>query len=224
MSKLAYKDIPLLLKQIPSCPLSLYYKGDSSLLKSKSVTIVGTRSITEYGEWVIRYLLESFLKDLNISVVSGLARGVDGYVHRVCLERNINTIAIVPGSMTSYIPKENKKLFKEIQRRGLVLAEFSKDTEFNRKMFVLRNRLLAGMSKVTVVIEAGLDSGSLITAGLALEYNRDVYVIPGDLRNKMSQGCNILAKQGAEIITCLSDFEEIFGVQNGQTSMNVQGK
>ena len=224
MSKLAYKDIPLLLKQIPSCPLSLYYKGDSSLLKSKSVTIVGTRSITEYGEWVIRYLLESFLKDLNISVVSGLARGVDGYVHRVCLERNINTIAIVPGSMTSYIPKENKKLFKEIQRRGLVLAEFSKDTEFNRKMFVLRNRLLAGMSKVTVVIEAGLDSGSLITAGLALEYNRDVYVIPGDLRNKMSQGCNMLAKQGAEIITDIDDFKEIFGVENGQIGMDVQRK
>ena len=100
MGKLTYKDIPPLLKQIPSCPLDLYYNGDSSLLKSKSVTIVGTRSITKYGEWVIRYLLGSFLKDLNISVVSGLARGVDGYVHRVCLERNINTIAIVPGSMT----------------------------------------------------------------------------------------------------------------------------
>ena len=224
MGKLTYKDIPPLLKQIPSCPLDLYYNGDSSLLKSKSVTIVGTRSITKYGEWVIRYLLGSFLKDLNISVVSGLARGVDGYVHRVCLERNINTIAIVPGSMTSYIPRENKKLFKEIQKRGLVLAEFSKDTEFNRKMFVLRNRLLAGISRVTVVIEAGLDSGSLITAGLALEYNRDVYVIPGDLRNKMSQGCNMLAKQGAEIITDIDDFKEIFGVENGQIGMDVQRK
>jgi DNA processing protein len=91
-------------------------------------------------------------------------------------------------------------------------------------MFVLRNRLLAGMSKVTVVIEAGLDSGSLITAGLALEYNRDVYVIPGDLRNKMSQGCNMLAKQGAEIITDIDDFKEIFGVENGQIGMDVQRK
>jgi DNA processing protein len=88
-------------------------------------------------------------------------------------------------------------------------------------MFVLRNRLLAGISNTTLVIEAGLDSGSLITAGLALEYNRDVYVIPGDIRNKMSQGCNTLAKQGAGIITSLDDFMEIFGVQNEQLRIGV---
>ncbi|MGI6475844.1 MAG: DNA-processing protein DprA [Candidatus Dojkabacteria bacterium] len=221
MSKLSYKQIPPLLREIPSCPSQLYFKGDERILNDRCITIVGTRSITEYGRWAIEYLLDKFLKDLNISVVSGLARGVDACVHKLCLERDINTVAILPGSITSYIPKENNKLFEMIQQKGLVLAEFKRGIEFNRRMFVLRNRLLAGISEVTLVIEAGLKSGSLITAGLALEYNRDVYVIPGDLRNKMSQGCNVLAKQGAGVITSLDDFKEIFGIYNEQTKMNV---
>ena len=216
MGKLTYKHIPQLLKEISSCPSGLYYEGDVSLLRKRSITIVGTRTITEYGEWVIRYLLNDFLKELDIAVVSGLARGVDKHVHKVCLERGISTIAIVPGSITSYIPKENLEIFKKIKEKGLVLAEFEEGTKFNRKMFVLRNRLLAGISDTTLVIEAGLNSGSLITAGLALEYNRDVYVIPGDIKNNMSQGCNTLARQGAEIVTSLDDFKEIFGVQNEQ--------
>lgn len=216
MCKLSYNNIPSLLKQISSCPSTLYYKGDKTLLKKRAVTIVGTRTITEYGISVIEYLLDEFLKDLDIVVVSGLALGVDAHVHRVCLERGIGTIAIVPGAISSYIPKTNIDIFEKLKKQGLILAEFPEKTLFNKKMFVLRNRLLAGISNTTVVIEAGIKSGSLITAGLALDYNRDVYIIPGNINNNMSQGCNTLAKQGAGIITSLDDFKEIFGVQNSQ--------
>ena len=117
MAKLIYKYIPKLLKEISSCPSVLYYEGDISLLQKKSITIVGTRSITEYGIWVIEYLLNDFLKKLDIVVVSGLARGVDAHVHRVCLERGIDTIAIVPGSITSYIPKQNMEIFNNVKQK-----------------------------------------------------------------------------------------------------------
>jgi DNA processing protein len=216
MRKLSYNYFPNNLKQISSCPSSLYYEGDISLLKKKTITIVGTRSITEYGIWVIEHLLDNFLKNLDIVVVSGLARGVDAHVHRVCLEREIKTVAIVPGAISSYIPKTNLEIFKRLKKEGLVIAEFPEEISFNKKMFVLRNRLLAGISQSTLVVEAGIKSGSLITAGLALDYNRDVYIIPGNINNKMSQGCNTLAKQGAGIVTSLDDFKEIFGVQNSQ--------
>jgi DNA processing protein len=216
MRKLSYNSVPDLLKQISSCPSCLYYEGDVSLLKRRCITIVGTRSITKYGEWAIEYLLNDFLKNLDIVVVSGLARGVDAHVHRVCLGRGIATIAIVPGAISSYIPKVNKEIFERLRKEGLVLAEFPEEISFNKKMFVLRNRLLAGISEATLVIEGGVKSGSLITAGLALDYNRDVYVIPGNINNKMSQGCNTLAKQGAGILTSVGDFKEIFGVQNDQ--------
>ena len=216
MRKLSFNHFPEPLKQISSCPSELYYEGNISLIEKRSITIVGTRSITEYGRWVIEYLLDNFLKDLKVVVVSGLARGVDAYVHKTCLERNIQTVAIVPGSIESYIPKSNREIFKEIKKKGLVLAEFPKGIYFQKKMFVLRNRLLAAISGSTLVIEAGSKSGSLITAGLALDYNREVYIIPGEIRNKMSQGCNILAKQGANVITSLEDFKEIFSVQKNQ--------
>jgi DNA processing protein len=202
--------------ELPKLPKQLYYEGNVSLLEKRLVTFVGTRNITQYGKWCIEYLLHDFLKELDIVVVSGLAKGVDAYVHEVCLKRGINTIAIVPGGIDTAVPKCNRELFENIKRKGLVLAEFPKDTFLKREMFVLRNRLLAGISEMTIVIEAGLGSGSLITAGLALEFNRDVYVIPGNINNKMSHGCNILAREGAGIITCLDDFKQVLGVEDDQ--------
>lgn len=214
--KLSYSQFPQLLKEIPKCPSYLYYKGNISLLLNRCITIVGTRNITEYGRLVIRYLLGGFLKELDIVVVSGLAKGVDAYVHQICLERGIKTVAIVPGGISTAIPKSNTCIFNNIKKNGLILAEYPEGTTLRREMFVLRNRLLAGISNTTIVIEAGVKSGSLITVNFAIEFNRDVYVIPGNINNNMSQGCNILARQGASIITCLDDFKEIFGIQNDQ--------
>ena len=216
MRRISYNQFPLLLKEIPSCPRLLYYQGDLSLLSKRCVTIVGTRNITEYGKWVIRLLLGEFLRELDVVVVSGLAKGVDSYVHNICIQRGIRTIAIVPGGISSAIPKSSSQIFHKLEEEGLILAEYSEDTVLRKEMFVLRNRLLAGISNETIVIEAGVRSGSLITANFGVEYNRDIYVIPGNIGNNMSQGCNILARQGAGIITCLDDFKEIFGVENEQ--------
>lgn len=216
MQKIFPNKYPMLLRQISSMPTQLYCEGDVSLLQKKMLTVVGTRDISSYGEWVIRELLTDFLKELDVVVVSGLARGVDGYVHKVCIERGIRTLAVVPGGMTSVIPKANREIFEIMSKEELVVAEFEQDVTFNKKMFVLRNRLLAGISNITLVIEAGLASGSLITANLALNYNRDVYVIPGNINKNTSHGCNMLAKQGAGIVTSLNDLKELFEIQNDQ--------
>ena len=221
MPKFLDNQIPFLLKAIPSSPKTFFYEGNREILQKRCISMVGTRSITEYGKWIIENLLVDYLVDLNIAIVSGLARGIDAYVHKICLERDIPTIAIVPGAINSYIPKCNLELFKEIKEKGLVLAEFEEGIKFRREMFVLRNRLVAGISDIVIVIEAGLGSGSLITAKLALEYNRDVYVVPGNINSEMSSGCNELIKEGSDIITGLESFKEALGVSDGQTSINI---
>ena len=210
---------PYLLKQIYDFPERLYYEGNINLLKKRCLTIVGTREITSYGKWVLNHFITDALVDLDIVFVSGLARGVDSFLHYRCLELGIGTIAVVPGEI--YSTRSQTKIFKMMLKNGLVLAEFPKGTVLNKGMFVMRNRVLAGLSDLIIVVEAGLSSGSLITARYALDFNRDLYVIPGDIRNNMSHGCNMLAKQGAQILTCVEDFQEICGIKEGQVLFNI---
>jgi len=221
MAILHEKDFPFLLKQAVPNLKKLYYVGDVSLLQMRCVTFVGTRDITNYGRWVIQHLLGDFLKKTEIAVVSGLARGVDAFVHETCLERGIKTVAIVPGSISSAIPRCNIKIFENLKRKGLILAEYPEETNFRKEMFVLRNRLLAAISQTVVVVESGVKSGSLITANIALEYNRDIYTIPGNINSKVSQGCNVLAKQGADVITSLNDFKESLGIESDQVLLRI---
>lgn len=207
---------PLLLREIPDNPKQLYCYGNISLLKKKCITIVGTRNITRYGIEVIEMFLGKYLRDLDIVVVSGLARGVDGYVHKICLERNIQTIAVVPGGINTAIPRCNIELLKKIVKKGLVLAEYPRDQKMLKYFYIQRNRILAGISKEIIVIEAGEKSGSLTTAKLALDYNREVYVVPGNITSEVSRGCNLLAKQGANILTSVEDMKEIVGLVGEQ--------
>lgn len=228
MQILSRDELPhLLIEALPKLN-SLYFLGDKNLLKRVCITFVGTREITKYGEWVIRELLNKELSNYNIAIVSGLARGVDAHVHRTCLERDIDTIAIVPGAINSAIPRSNMEIFQEIKEKGLVLAEFPEGTTLRKEMFVLRNRLLAAISPVTIVIQAGESSGSLITANLALNYNRELCVVPGDINREVSKGCNLLASQGACIITCFDDLKEVLGIINNQLTIKcehlVQGR
>jgi DNA processing protein len=216
MAILDSTKFPFLLKEAVPNLNHLYYLGDISLLKRKAITFVGTRDITSYGKWVIEHLLDKSLAKTEIVVVSGLARGVDAHVHEVCLKRGIKTIAIVPGAISSAIPKSNIEIFERIKEEGLILAEYPEGTVLNKQMFVLRNRLLAAMSEATIVIQAGLKSGSLITANIALDYNRDVYVIPGNINSPVSKGCNALIKEGAGIITSQTEFKEVLGIVNDQ--------
>ena len=210
------KRFPFLLKQISDPPDSIFCSGDISFLKNRCITIVGTREITEYGRRVINLLLGNFLKELDIVVVSGMARGVDEYVHKVCLRRGIKTMAILPGGLEDVIPERNRLLKEEINKKGLLVAEYPGKVPWGKYLYIRRNRILAGVSEVVVVIQAGETSGSLSTARFALDYNRDVLVVPGDITREVSKGCNLLAKEGAEIITCLEDFKNILGIEENQ--------
>lgn len=207
-----------LLSEIPDPPKQLYCYGDTSLLNKCCISIVGTRSITSYGMKVLDMFIAPFLKELEIVVVSGLARGIDGYVHRKCLQRGVRTIAVVPGGIDTAIPVCNREIWKEIQKTELLIAEHREGTKLNKYMYIERNRILAGVSKSVIVIEAGENSGSLTTAQLALDYNRDVYVVPGNITSNVSKGCNLLAKQGANILTSIEDMKEVVGLVGGQFS------
>jgi len=207
---------PCLLKEIHNPPKRLYYKGDVDLLAKKCLTIVGTRKATKYGTKVLDMLLKPYLIDLDICIVSGLAEGIDTMVHSRCLELGISTIAVIAGGIENIYPISNTKLYDELSQKGLVVAEYEGKVDMHKGMFPMRNRILAGISATTIVIEADIQSGSLVTANLALEFNRDVYVIPGDIFKSTSRGCHSLIKQGAGIISNEEDLKQVFGIEDGQ--------
>lgn len=211
------KTYPPLLREIHNPPYILYVKGDVSLLNSNMISVVGSRRFTEYGSRVA----SSFGRDLanaGITVVSGLALGIDAIAHKGSLEVRGKTIAVLGNSLDekSIHPRTNFELSKEIiENNGLLLSEYPIPTQPSVGTFPARNRLMAGMSLGTVVIEAALDSGSLITANLALEFNREVFAVPGPIFYPQSQGPHMLIKNGAKIATSIADILEEINVVEG---------
>ena len=215
------KSYPWLLANIHNPPENIYIKGNRELLLKRCITIVGTREATEYGKLVLNSLLKPCLKTLNISIVSGMAEGIDTLVHKKCLEQGISTIAVIAGGIDNIYPSSNEQLYMNICNNGLVIAEYDGFVTVKKGMFPMRNRILAGLSDTTIVIEADMDSGSLITANLALESGRDVYAIPGDIGRNTSRGCNRLIQQGVEVITSEEDFRQILGIEQEQLKMSI---
>ncbi|MGI5897649.1 MAG: DNA-processing protein DprA [Candidatus Dojkabacteria bacterium] len=207
---------PCLLKKIYDPPQRLYCYGDVNLLRMDKVSVVGTRSMTDYGKWTIDTFFTSQFAKLNIAVVSGMARGVDRYAHEICLKRGIKTIAVIPVGVCENNLEIRDPLVEEISQKGLILSEYPNSTKIQKYMFVLRNRIVAGLSKNCIIIEAGIKSGSLITAQYALENNRNIYAVPGNINNLLSAGCNELIKQGATPLNNINEFYEIFGLQKTQ--------
>lgn len=214
-------NYPAFLKEIHNPPKRIFTKGNASLLNRRCITIVGTRKATEYGRWVINEMLDSSLIQLGICIVSGMALGIDTFVHERCLELGIPTVAVLAGGIENIYPKSNSRLYREICEKGLIISEYGGNTPIMKGMFPMRNRILAGLSEATLVIEADIKSGSNITANLALEFGRDVYTIPGDIRKNTSRGCNMLLKQGAGILTSGEDFRQILGVESEQIKMGI---
>lgn len=212
-------EYPELLKEIHNPPRNLFCRGNVSLLSKRCITIVGTREATRYGYSVLNILLKKYIGLLDVCIVSGMARGIDTAVHSRCLELGIPTIAVIAGGIENIYPASSGYIYEEICKKGLVIAEYDGKVEMHKGMFPMRNRILAGISDTTVVIEAGLKSGSLLTANLALEFGRDIFVVPGDINKESSQGCNMLIKQGAEVITSPEDFMAILGLENHQFKM-----
>jgi DNA processing protein len=201
---------PTLLKEIPDHPHLIYMKGDLNCLNFPLVAIVGSRKLTEYGKMVAK----GFAKELaqnEICVVSGLAFGVDAMAHHGALEAGGKTIAVLGNSLDSFsiAPRTNYQLSQEIiAAGGLLISEFPLQTKADTWTFPARNRIMAGMSLGTLVVEAAEKSGSLITANLALDYNREVFAVPGSIFSPQSTGTHLLIKKGAKLVTSVKDVLE----------------
>lgn len=208
------ESIPLQLHEIPQPPLKLFVRGSLPRIGSKILCIVGAREYSEYGRDVVHRLI-SGLQHQNICIVSGLAKGIDGLVHKKALEFGIQTIAF-PGSgldESVLYPKQNIELSRDIIKSGGgLISELEPISPARDWTFPLRNRLMAGISDATIVIEAKLPSGSLITTRLAHEYNRDVGAVPGDIRSALSNGPNWLLGNYAMPITCSQDILDILRI------------
>ena len=207
-------NINQLIYSIPDKPKSLFYEGNIELLKEKYlyICIVGPRKASPYGIQVTEHIID-FLKNFkNIITISGAAYGIDGLVHTLSIKNNIPTICI-PGSGIHddfFYPRAHIDLKHEIlDNNGLIVNEFPPETRSSIWTFPIRNRLMAGMSHITIVIEAEEKSGTLITANLAIDYNREVISIPGNIFSRNSQGTNDLIDKGAKIFVNTDTLKEV---------------
>lgn len=208
------KHYPLLLKEIHNPPYILYAKGNLGLLSEahKGIAVVGSRKFTPYGQQAA-YALSHDCAKSNVVIVSGLALGIDAIAHRGALDAKGKTIAVLGNSLddASIHPRNNFFLAQEIiASGGLLLSEYPIGTPGNPGLFPARNRIMAGLTKGTLVIEAALESGSLITSSYAVEYNRDVYAVPGQINSTQSEGTNKLIQAGAKLVTSAKDILEEF--------------
>ena len=202
-------DYPPLLRQLPDPPLVLYVRGEVKALAAWSVAIVGTRRPTAYGTSVAHRLAHD-LSERQLVIVSGLARGIDSAAHCGALEARGRTIAVLGSGVDVIYPRENRKLAERIMQAGAVISEFPLGTGPLPENFPIRNRNISGLALGVVVVEAAEYSGSLITARLALEQNREVFAVPGNITSAQSFGTNHLIKQGAKLVDQWTDVVEEF--------------
>lgn len=199
---------PKLLREIYCPPTVLFYNGNLSLLShQRTIAIVGARMMTSYGEQAIKCLIPGVVAN-QLTTVSGLAKGVDALVHEATLANAGSTIAVIGNGLDITYPKQNAQLQNQIQKEGLILSEYPQGARPLRHHFVERNRIIAGLTTATCVVEARKNSGSLITASLALTENRNVLAIPGSIFSGNSQGTNQLIAAGARPLIELDDVLE----------------
>lgn len=202
-------------KRLLNCydpPTMLYYSGTADISASKILSVIGTRSHTEYG----KQLTEKLMNDLaaqNVLIVSGMAFGIDGVAHKAALKNNLPTVGVLAHGLDIMYPPEHAGLAKEmINSNGGLLTEFSSCTKPDKHNFPIRNRIVAGMSDATIVIETNPKGGSMITANLAYSYNRDIFAFPGRTTDHRSSGCNKLIKENkAVLVTGADDIIEALG-------------
>ncbi|MGD2092488.1 MAG: DNA-processing protein DprA [Candidatus Aminicenantes bacterium] len=199
------------LSEIYDPPDFIYSQGNKDILKTDKIAVVGSRRGSSYG-W---HCLNKILPDLceaGLTVVSGMAYGIDSMAHKITLKENGSTIGVNAGGLLHLYPSGNTGLIHQIIEKGCVISEFALDTIPRPFYFPIRNRIIAGISKAILVAEAALKSGSLITARLGLEQNRDIFAIPGPIDSPISQGTNYLIQQGAKLIASAKDIFEEYGI------------
>jgi DNA processing protein len=205
---------PRLLLEIADPPPVLYYRGKLEWLANWSnisgIAIVGTRDPSDYGRrWTRK--LSTTLAQSGFAIVSGLAEGIDAEAHRSCLDADGKTVAVLGSGVDVVYPWSNRQLYQQVLEKGLILSEYPDGTQPDRVHFPQRNRIVAGLCRAVLVLEAPKKSGALITAHLANEYGRDVYALPGSLDNAKSKGCLNLINKGAQIILSEGELLEMLG-------------
>jgi DNA processing protein len=198
---------PSLLRQTEDAPVILYVRGSIQEEDKYAIAIVGSRKFTPYGKLVTERL-SSELSRSGFTIVSGMARGIDTVAHTNCITSGGRTIAVLGSGIDRAYPPENRGLMERITASGYVVSEFPWGTEPNKENFPKRNRLISGLSMGVVVVEAAAGSGALITAGTALEQNREVFAVPGNITSPNSAGTNELIKRGAKLIRKADDIVE----------------
>ena len=218
------ENYPYMLKEISSPPLCLYCKGNIQLLNTLCIGVVGSRKPTDYGVVVTKQYVKE-LCESNITIVSGMASGVDSIAHKETLENKGNTIAVLAGGFNHIYPASNFSLFKELIKNNLVVTEHNPTIKPETYYFPMRNRIIAGLSKGVLVTEAGEKSGSLHTINYATEFNREIFAVPGKINSPMSKGTNSVIKslQGSITLTP-DDILETLNIKKGknETNLNIQ--
>jgi DNA processing protein len=211
------QNYPILMKETVQPPWVMYARGDVSLLHNSSIAMVGTRMPTVYGRKVGEKLAEQ-LCNVGLTIVSGLARGIDSVCHEAVLRAKGKTIAVFGTGIDNIYPPENTSLAERIAETGLLLSEYPPGTRARQGLFPERNRIIAGLTLGTLVVEADIRSGSLITADAALEAGRDVFAVPGPITSPKSRGAHNLIRQGAKLVTCAADVLEEYrlGLPNAE--------
>jgi DNA processing protein len=214
------RDYPANLRQISDAPPVLYYKGSLLPKDDLAIAIVGARYATVYGRQVTEKLAYELVSN-GLTIVSGLARGIDSIAHRSALEAGGRTIAVLGNGLDLIYPPENKSLADQIVQNGALVSEFPLGFPSMPSNFPARNRIIAGLSLGVVVTEAAIDSGSLITAGQAAEQGREVFAVPGPITSKMSAGTNNLIKEGVHPTTEAADILEILDIRRKENRIRV---
>ena len=214
---------PECLKEISDPPEKLYYKGNLELLKSeRMIAVVGTRNPSSYGKLCCEYMIKKMSK-ANITIVSGFAKGIDSIAHKTSLITGTKTIAVIASGLDIVYPASNHSLYREIEEKGLILTEYEPGTKPFKGNFPQRNRIIAGLSKGVIVVESKDRGGSLITADLALEYNRDVYAVPGDIFSEYSKGCNNLIRDAkAKSLSNIKELLEDYNWENKEENKSLK--
>lgn len=204
---------PNQLKNIYDPPAKLYVLGNRSILNQRNFAIVGSRKATQYGKKIAMQISKE-LAENGLNVISGLAIGIDSYAHLGCLQVKDagKTIAVLGSGLDVIYPKENRKLAEQIiNSGGCIISEYPIGSKIEKNNFPQRNRIISGLSEGILVVEASQKSGALITAEFGAEQGKEVFAVPGDINKEQSEGCNLLIKDGANVVTSSQDIIDIIG-------------
>lgn len=202
------EDYPSRLKNLYDAPAILYYKGNATLNHPRTIGIVGTRKMTDYGRQITEDIVEG-LRNHNVQIISGLAIGIDGVAHRSALKNNLSTVGVMANGVDSVYPSSHKKIAEQILENGALISENPFGVKPLAQLFLARNRIIAGLSDVVIVVESAKKGGAMVSAEFANNYHREVFAVPGTLANRYSEGCNKLIQQNKALIyTSVEDIIE----------------